>query len=399
MLLNGMKVISFCHYLHGPAATQYLADMGADVIKVEPPGGPLERKWSGGDSFVDGVSSFFLSANRNKRSLAMNLKHPDAREVIHRIIKRSHVLVENFRPGVLNRLGYGLEEVRKIRPDIIYVSATGYGSSGPMKDAPGQDMLAQARSGMIATMGDYGSRPVPAGNALIDQHGSTLIAMGIVAAYVKQLQTGEGTRIEANLLNAALDLQTEPLTSFLSRPDLTSEVFKRDPHLATWYHPAPYGIYQMADCFVAISMNNTAGSLAKLLNNKVLKDLAEKDLLEERDAFAHELAKSLKELPLSDMAEKFDRTGIWYARVQDYSDLRADPQVALNQVLREVPIKQSKATLINHPLRYDEKVPELKHIALRCGQDGRDILNELGFTEDQIEEYFSKGVLYEEPEE
>ena len=267
-----------------------------------------------------------------------------------------------------------------------------------MKDAPGQDMLAQARSGMIATMGDYGSRPVPAGNALIDQHGSTIIAMGIAAAYAKQLQTGEGTRIEANLLNAALDLQTEPLTSYLSRPDLTSDVFKRDPHLATWYHPAPYGIYQMTDCFVAISMNNTAGPLADILKNETLKALSEKDLLEERDAFANELARSLKDLSLSDMAEKFDEKGIWYARVQDYSDLRTDPQVAANRVLREVPIGQSKATLINHPLRYDDKVPELRHLALRCGQDGRDILDDLGFTQDQIEEYVSNGVIYEEPE-
>jgi len=398
MLLNGMKVVSFCHYLHGPAATQYLADMGAEVIKIEPPGGPLERRWSGGDSFVDGVSSFFLSANRNKRSLAVNLKHPDSRQIIQGIISRSHVLVENFRPGVLDRLGYGLEEVRRIRPDIIYVSATGYGSSGPMKDSPGQDMLAQARSGMIATMGDYGSRPVPAGNAIVDQHGSTLIAMGIVAAYVKQLQTGEGTRIEANLLNAALDLQTEPLTSFLSRPDLTSGIFRRDPHLATWYHPAPYGIYQMADCFVAISMNNTAGPLADLLNNEVLKELSGKDLMKVRDVFANELAKSLKELRLSEMAEHFDRIGIWYARVQDYTDLRDDPQVSANQVLRDVPIRQSKATLINHPLRYDGKVPELRHIATRCGQDGRDILKELGFDGNQVQEFFSNGVLYEDPE-
>ncbi len=398
MLLEGMRIISFCHYLHGPAATQYLADMGAEVIKIEPHGGPLERKWSGGDSFVDGVSSFFLSANRNKRSLAINLKHPEAREVVKRIIERSHVLVENFRPGVLERLGYGLEAVRKIRSDIIYVSATGYGSSGPMKDAPGQDMLAQARSGMIAAAGDYGSRPVPAGNAIVDQHGSTLIAMGIAAAYAKQLQTGEGTRIEANLLNAALDLQTEPLTSFLSRPDLTSEVLKRDSHLATWYHPAPYGIYRMADCFVAISMNNTAGPLAEILENGTLKELSQKDLLQERDAFARELAKSLRELRIADKAEQFDRAGIWYARVQDYSDLRTDPQIAANQVLRETTIGDSKATLINHPLRYDGKVPELRHIATRCGQDGRDILNDIGFDESQIEAYFSNGVLYEEPE-
>lgn len=398
MLLDGMRVISFCHYLHGPAATQYLADMGADVIKIEPPGGPLERKWSGGNSFVDGVSSFFLSANRNKRSLAVDLKHPDSKEIIGRIIERSHVMVENFRPGVLERLGYGLEEVRKIRPDIIYVSATGYGSSGPMKDAAGQDMLVQARSGMIAAAGDYGERPVPAGNAIVDQHGSTLIAMGIAAAYVRQIQKGEGTLIEANLLNAALDLQTEPLTSFMSNPDLTSEIFNRDLHLATWYHPAPYGVYQMADCFVAISMNNTAGLLAELLKSETLKELSGKDLLKERDAFARELATALRGLSLSDMAEQFDRAGIWYARVQDYSDLRTDPQLAANQVFREALIKQSKATLVNHPLRYDKKVPELRHLATRCGQDGREILSELGFTQDQVEDYFSHGVLHEDQE-
>ena len=398
MLLDGMRVISFCHYLHGPAATQYLADMGAEVIKIEPPGGPLERKWSGGDSFVDGVSSFFLCANRNKRSLAIDLKHPDSEEIIHRIIKRSHVLVENFRPGVLERLGYGLEAARKIRPDIIYASATGYGSSGPMKDAAGQDLLAQARSGLIAATGDYGLRPVPVGNAPIDQHGSTLLALGIVAAYVKQLQTGESTRIESSLLNAGLDLQTEPLTAYMSQPDLTSDVFKRDPHLATWYHPAPYGIYQMADCFVAISMNNTAGPLADLLDSETLKELSATDLLKERDAFARELAILLRELRLSDMAEQLDQAGIWYARVQDYDDLRTDPQVAANQVFREVPIGQSKATLVNHPLRYDGKTPELRHVALRCGEDGRDILEELGFNEDQVQEYFSNRVLYEEPE-
>lgn len=396
MLLNGMKVISFCHYLHGPAATQYLADLGAEVIKIEPPGGPLERRWSGGNSFVEGVSSFFLSANRNKRSLSIDLKHPEAKDVIHRIIKRSNVLVENFRPGVLDRLGFGLEAVRALRPDIIYASATGFGSSGPLKDAPGQDMLAQARSGMIAAAGDHGIRPVPAGNAIVDQHGATLMALGVAAAYAKQLKTGEGTRIEANLLNAALDLQTEPLTSFLSDPAITRAVFKRDPHLATWYHPAPYGIYQMEDAFVAISMNNTAGPLAEILGNARLRELADKDLLKERDAFASELAVALRHLRLADMAGKFTAAGIWYARVQDYGDLRTDPQVVANQVFREVPIGRSKATLVNHPLRYDGKVPELRHIATRCGQDGREILRELGYTDAEVQAHFDRGVLFEQ---
>ncbi len=399
MLLDGMRVISFCHYLQGPAATQYLADMGADVIKIEPPCGPLERRWSGGDSFVEGVSSFFLSANRNKRSIAIDLKHPASREIVQRLIQRSHVLVENFRSGVLERLGYGLEDVRKMRPDIIYVSATGYGSSGPMKNAVGQDLLVQARSGMIAAAGDYGIRPVPAGNAVVDQHSAALIAMGIAAAYVKQTRLGEGTFIEANLLNAALDLQTEPLTSFMCKPSLTAAVFERDPHLATWYHPAPYGVYQMADDFVVLSMNNTAGILAEILGSVVLKELSTRDLLKERDAFARELAKLLRELRLSDMGEKFSSAGVWFARVQDYCDLKTDPQVAANKVFQDVSVRQSKATLVNHPLRYDGQIPKVRHIATRCGQDGRDVLREIGFEEDQITGYFSQGVLYEEVEE
>ena len=363
---------------------------------MEPPGGPLERRWSGGNSFVDGVSSFFLSANRNKRSISIDLKHPEAREIMHRLIRRANVLVENFRAGVLDRLGYGVEAVRALRPDIIYVSATGYGSSGPLRDAPGQDMLAQARSGMIAAAGDYGRRPVPAGNAIVDQHGATLIALGVAAAYARQLRTGEGTRIEANLLNAALDLQTEPLTSYLSGTGITPEVFRRDPHLATWYHPAPYGIYELGDGFVAISMNNTAGPLAEILGSDRLRELATRDLLRERDAYAAELAAALRPRRLADLAGPFTAAGIWFARVQDYGDLRTDPQIIANQVFREVPVGRGKATLVNHPLRYDGQVPELRHLATRCGQDGREILGELGFSAEEVEALFARQVVQEQ---
>src|SRR3954447_7915753 len=129
-LLEGLRVLSFCHYLQGPAATQYLADMGADVIKVEPLSGAFERHWSGGDTFVDGISAFFLSGNRNKRSLAVDLKQSEGRDLILRLIKRFDVVVENYRPGVMERLGLGYEDVRKVNPNIIYASATGFGADG-----------------------------------------------------------------------------------------------------------------------------------------------------------------------------------------------------------------------------------------------------------------------------
>jgi crotonobetainyl-CoA:carnitine CoA-transferase CaiB-like acyl-CoA transferase len=395
MLLDGMRILSFCHYLHGPAATQYLADMGADVIKIEPPGGPLERRWSGGNAFVDGVSSFYLCANRNKRSLAVNLKHPEAKEVIERLIEQSDVLIENFRPGVLDRLGFGLDAARKLKPDIIYVSASGYGTTGPMRDAPGQDLLVQARCGLAAATGEYGARPTAIGNAAVDQHGAALMAMGVAAAYAKKLRTGEGTRIDACLLNAGIDLQTEPLTAFMCRPDLTRDVFRRDYHLASWYHPAPYGVYRMADGFVAIAMNGTELKLAEILQNETLVALCERDLIEARDAFAEELARELEERRLDDLVSAFHTAGIWYAPVQDYEDLRTDPQLDANQVFREVAIGDETATLVNHPLRYDGEVPQLRHIALRCGEDGRKILTELGFDLSQIDDLFSTGALFE----
>ncbi len=397
MLLEGMRVLSFCHYLHGPAATQYLADMGADVIKLEPPGGPLERRWSGANAFVGGVSSFYLCANRNKRSMSINLKHPEAKAVVERLIERADVVIENFRPGVLERLGFGLEAARRLKPDIIYVSASGYGSSGPLRDAPGQDLLVQARCGLMAAAGEYGVRPTPIGNAAVDQHGAALMAMGIAAAYAKKLKTGEGTRIDACLLNAGVDLQTESLTAFMCRPDLDRQTFRRDHHLASWYHPAPYGVYRMVDGFVALAMNGTERKLAELLGNADLLQLCDKDLLDERDAYARELARDLETRRLADLASQFDEAGIWYAPVQDFEDLRSDPQLEANQVFRKVPIGDEMATVVNHPLRYDGKVPELRHIAFRCGEDGRAILGELGFEDDQIDALFAAGAIDEAP--
>ena len=121
-MLEGMRIVSFCHYLQGPAGAQYLADMGADVIKVEPPTGAFERHWAGGKAFIDGLSAFYLAANRNKRSIAVDLKHPDGQRVVARLLEGADVLMENFRPGTMERLGFGYDQVRLIKPDIVYVS-------------------------------------------------------------------------------------------------------------------------------------------------------------------------------------------------------------------------------------------------------------------------------------
>ncbi len=391
-MLGNMRVVSFCHYLQGPAATQYLADMGAEVVKVEPPKGAFERLWSGANTYVGGVSGFYLCANRNKRSLAIDLKHPKAREVVYRLIESADVVVENFRPGVLERLGFGYAEVRARKPDIIYASSTGFGSSGPEVAKPGQDLLIQARSGLIAATGHPEDRPTAVGCAAVDQHGGALLAMGIVAAYVKKLTTGVGTRVEASLFNAGIDLQTESLTLYLSK-HASPEAFDRNRNLATWFHGAPYGVYRMADCFVALSMNDL-GEMAEALDSEPLRALKDIDPYEERERYAPVLAEELEGRRFEEVVETFDAHAIWYARVQDYDDLKRDPQAIHNQVFREVPVGSQTATLVNHPLRYDGEVPELRHLAIEAGEDGRDILADLGYSPGETKSLIDDKVIF-----
>jgi crotonobetainyl-CoA:carnitine CoA-transferase CaiB-like acyl-CoA transferase len=382
-MLERMRVVSFCHYLQGPAAAQYLADMGADVIKIEPPGGAFERHWSGGKAYVDDVSAFYLCANRNKRSVAVDLKHPDGHAVVERLLATADVLMENFRPGVMERLGLGYEDVQRIKPDIIYASATGFGSSGPMVARPGQDLLIQAYSGLVAATGHLHERPIPIGFAAADQHGAALLAMGILGAYVRKLQTGQGTRVEASLLNAGLDLQTEPLTLYFTK-QAGREAFDRDRNLATWFHEAPYGVYRIKDAFLALSLNDPA-RLAAALNSERLRELCGIDRYEQRDRYAAAVAEELAGRSYQDLIPGLDAQKIWYQQVHEYDDLPDDPQIRHNEVFREVKVRGGRAVLVNHPNRYDGKVPELRRLAIDIGEHTREVLGELGYSAAEIE--------------
>jgi crotonobetainyl-CoA:carnitine CoA-transferase CaiB-like acyl-CoA transferase len=390
-VLEGMRVVSFCHYLQGPAGAQYLADMGADVIKVEPPGGAFERHWAGARTFIDGLSAFYLAANRNKRAVAVDLKHPDGKAVVLRLLARADVLMENFRPGAMERLGLGYEQVKALRPDIVYASATGFGSTGPMAARPGQDLLIQAYSGLIAATGHLHERPVPIGFAAADQHGGALLAMGILGAYVRKLRTGRGARVEASLLNAGLDLQTEPLTLYFSGGH-AREKFRRDRNLATWFHEAPYGVYRCADGWLALSLNDPH-KLAQALDSGALAAIADIDRQDERDRYAAVLQGELQDRRFADLVPGFAAQAIWYQRVHEYDDLQGDAQIKHNQVFRDVPVPGGTATLVNHPNRYDGEVPPLRRLALAIGEDTREVLGELGYAPAEIDDLIARGAI------
>lgn len=393
MVLDGLKVVSFCHFLQGPAAMQYLSDMGAEMIKIEPPNGAFERHWGGANRVkVGGVTAFYLSANRNARSIALDLKRPEAREVVFRLIEGSHVVAENFRPGALDRLGLGYEAVKARKPDVIYASASGYGGDGPFVGKPGQDLLIQAMSGLAAATGTPATGPVPVGCAVADQHGAALLALGIAGAYARWLKTGEGTRIESTLLGASVDLQMESVVAYYANgADPRSE--QRDVRLGSWFHEAPYGIYPLKDAYVAISLNPMA-KIIEALGRDELSALAELNPFHDRDRIAAELARELAEWSYSDLAAAFESLGLWFARVEGLGDLARNPQLKHNESFRDVEVNGETIKLLTHPLRYDGEVPPFGGFALTPGADTRAILESSGFSGAEVEELLRDKVAF-----
>ncbi|MFM0223127.1 CaiB/BaiF CoA transferase family protein [Paraburkholderia dipogonis] len=393
-MLEGIKVLSFTHFLQGPAAVQMLADVGADVIKIEPPGGAFERSWTGFDAYVEGVSMFFLLGNRNQRSISLDLRDERAREIVWRLIKEADVLIENYRPGVLQRMGFGYDDVREINPRLVYCSCTGYGSSGPYLKRPGQDLLLQAISGMTMLSGEADSPPTPVGSAIVDQHAAALAAFGVVAALQARERTGKGTLVESNLLNAALDLQIEPFTYYLNKGPLWP---RTNPPTGSRFHPAPYGIYRTLDGWIAVSLTPTE-KLAAALSQPMLAGFSHpKDNVRRRDELNRIVYDVLTTRTTADWMTTFDEHDIWYAPVNDYDQVEADPQVAHNRIIMEVDHPQAgPVRLLAHPVRYDGAAPPLTRQPPRQGEHTREVLAELGYEPHEINTLVEAGAALTE---
>ncbi|BFG80154.1 CaiB/BaiF CoA-transferase family protein [Paraburkholderia terrae] len=393
-MLEGIKVLSFTHFLQGPAAVQMLADVGADVIKIEPPGGAFERSWTGFDAYVEGVSMFFLLGNRNQRSISLDLRDERAREIVWRLIKEADVLIENYRPGVLQRMGFGYDDVREINPRLVYCSCTGYGSSGPYLKRPGQDLLLQAISGMTMLSGEAESPPMPVGSAIVDQHAAALAAFGVVTALQARERTGKGTLVESNLLNAALDLQIEPFTYYLNKGPLWP---RTNPPTGSRFHPAPYGIYRTLDGWIAVSLTPTE-KLAAALSQPILAGFSHpKDNVRRRDELNRIVYDALTTRTTADWMTTFDEHDIWYAPVNDYDQVEADPQVAHNRIIMEVDHPQAgPVRLLAHPVRYDGAAPPLTRQPPRQGEHTREVLAELGYEPHEINTLVEAGTALTE---
>ncbi len=389
--LKGIRVVSFNHFLMGPVGVQFLADLGADVIAIEPVEGAFQRKWGGANRRIDGQTMLQLTGNRNKRSLAIDLKSPDGMAIVRRLLEGADVLTENYRPGVMAKLGLGYEDVRKIRPDIVYATASGFGPDGPYVNRPGQDLIIQAMSGIAAITGTREDGPRAVGVSVVDHHGAALFAGGILAALLKRERTGEGGRVDVSLLSAALDLQMESLVCYLNG-DGKDDV-RQPGRVSGWYFGAPYGVYATADSFIAISLGSL-DVLGDVLGIPAEERVPDAEAFERRDEAARAIAQALKGATTAEWSARFGERGIWHSAVNDYSALATDPQIVHNGSFVTVPgATGTPVTLVTHPVRYDGKAPEVRLPPQELGAQTDEILAELGFSRDEIGRFLDQGVV------
>ncbi|MDB5193634.1 MAG: Formyl-CoA transferase [Segetibacter sp.] len=354
--LQDVVVIDFSQFLSGPSAALRMADMGAQVIKIEKPGsGDICRELYVSDIKIEGESTIFHAINRNKQSYAADFKNPADLARIKQLLAKADVMLHNFRPGVMDRIGLDYETVKAINPLIVYGEVSGYGNEGPWKDLPGQDLLLQAVSGLTWLTKNESDNPTPMGVAVVDILAGTHIAQGILAALYQRGITGKGALIQVSMLESILDFQFEVLTCFYN--DGHQLPVRSSVNNGHAYISAPYGIYKTMSGYLALAMGNIT-ALAKLLSCGGLLVYADStDWFVKRDEIKAVLAKHLETKSTEYWLSILDPADIWCAKVMDYDTLvKEKGYKSLNM---EIKVKTSNGLSIKTtrcPIRIDGEI-------------------------------------------
>ncbi len=372
--LDGIKILDFTQMMLGPLCTQTLADMGADVLKIERPGkGEWMRSMPMIGELVGGDSAAFHSFNRNKRSVTVDLKAPEGRAALLEMSKHCDVVVENFRSGVMDRLGLGYEDFKAANPKIIYASGSGWGEDSYLakKGTPGQDLLVQAMSGVMFNTGRAGDPPTACGTPIADFAASQALAIGILTALIARDRKGMGQRVETNLYSATLNLMAQENFAVLNQG---IHLQRSEAGVASCWNDAPYGAHPSSDGWVAIAMCPLE-KLGPLLDDP---DLATLDPWEQRDEVKLRIDEGTRRKTTAEIMTIFEEADIWAAPIRDSNQALAD--VVENEPDRLVVMDHPKAGQIRavaNPVTMSETPAALRRVPPQVGEHTDEVITEL----------------------
>ncbi len=402
--LEGIKILDFSQALMAPLASMMLCDLGAEVIKIEKLDGEAVR-WGGiSGAKMDTInikkeikteSAMFMSGNRGKKSLALDLKHELAKDIVFKLVKNADVFLDNFRPGVMDRLGFGYDAVSKINPKIIYCTVTGYGDEGPLAHRRGGDMWAQAMSGVVSVQGNPDGPPYLTGPAFIDQGGATLIAFGILAALFSREQTGEGQWITTNSINAAMQLQNFEISTYL----LDDKLCTKQGRAGATFTP-PYGAYRAKDGDV-VTIFGIGPQWPKFCKIIGLEHLVNDPRFENdeirrknREALYPLLDEAFSKKTMAEWQQIFREARMRIDPCLNYKELVEHPQIEANDMITTVehPVR-GPLKMVGVPVKLKKTPGKPQGPAPSLGQHTEDILMEIGYSKEEIYKLIDKKVV------
>ena len=377
--LAGLRVLDLTRALAGPFCAQMLGDMGADIVKVEQPGvGDNARGW--GPPFQGGESSYFLSVNRNKRSIALNLRDPRGAEVLARLVAQSDVLLENFVPGTLDRLGFSYERCRELRPDLVYCSISGFGQVGPERERAAYDQILQGLGGIMSMTGPIGGEPMRVGIALADLMAGMFAAYAVQVALYHRLRTGAGQRVDTSLLEGQLAMMTYQAGRYFA----TGEA----PATSGNLHPTivPYGLYRAADAYfnLAVGTEDLWRRFCAAMGRDDLRGdprfANNPQRLAHRDVLNAELVTLFAQHPIAEIQARMDSAGVPCGAVRDLQGVFADPQTQAIEIVRSLEHPTAgPIQVVGPPYHLSATPPEVRLPPPLLGQHTDAILAELGY--------------------
>ncbi|ANJ11218.1 CaiB/BaiF CoA transferase family protein [Streptomyces parvulus] len=392
-VLAGYRVLDCSIAMAGPFAAQRLGDLGADVVKVEPVTGEWQRHAAAGGAAGHRINVSFLSLNRNKRSLAVDLKDPAGKEVLRRLVAGADVFLQNYRPGVADRLGVDYASLAAINPSLVYVSISGYGEDGPYAQRPGQDLLLQAMSGAMLSSGRSGEAPRAAGQYLVDAVTASTAFEGVLAALLHRERTGEGQLVTVNMLDAVTTLQMQELS--VHTVGGLPQTRSAEPH-AHVYIRSPYGAFQTSDGYLVLAFPPLK-KLGEILGEDGFLSMEDEEHgWTHRDEIFARTAARLLTRPSRHWLDAFAAAGIWAGPVYGYADLVQDPQIRHNGtfVTYDHPT-EGRVTVPGFPYKFSATPPRIDRGAPLVGEHTREVLTEAGLVEREIEDLFATGAVAE----